>query len=926
MKLDTNLGALINDIVNSDNTATFVVAPSEYDKEGFLNDVAARFDIAYRFNAAVEDLRQFAVVLANKILSDDPTTLLRIKQILFCHSRYNGVDVAIRAVLDKLALEDKSVLLSFERLEKLPAGLSFEKCVYLIAHAPKNVKIVLSSDKYLKINLRELEPKCPLIVDQTNLQKCSDHCTPEMYLTALDMSDVALMGYLGEYGAFPETLLSLADDGAQERFRSLASNHGGYLSYCTHSCGAGCYVMKKELSEYLESKRGSLSKHLGSYASVPLKERMFETLATEFGNYDALNFASLTGDVGMVDAAVKRIIASDADLLNSMNYIAAHSEFDAECDPEKYPYAALYAAASAFKHAGKGGEAAAAADRLLAVFETKRDKRSYCCAEYLKTLYLFGKNEFGALKELFSELKNKLDDPEGRELFEIMQYISPESMRYSALSASEAEQALELANGDRHYWSLRLLENVENYYYSIGNYRKSMETAEKLKSIFPMYVIPLRIIAMSYFYGDLKRTKNLVEEALSFAINNNLFNDTHMLYSVKALMESFYGNEETALMYSDRAYGALTDDIGFERYFTVYVRCYLNCLFNRVSYAANLANLYLHEAQELAPKYSAMMLQIYSYAALKEGNRSRSYRAATQAIDAAENRSFVWLYSMGLATNCLLAKGEIRDVRSIVTNILRCGENYGMLMVLTDTAVFGPILREAEAGEIEPETVSKIKALIDAKQGGKGEQGVLHVTMFGDSAVSMNGKELQWKTRKSKDLFLHYMLAGEFGIDRNVIIDYMWKDYLYDSAINNLKTTNNIIRKTLAQNGVKFKLEYINSRYVLHMEEVNCDYYRFKALMEEFARSDSVSERVRIMRNVLRIYKGDLGSEMNYPDFVRERNSVRHDLIFGLIKLVRALIKEDERTDAREFLSALKIIDNTSAYESLAQEIEKQLE
>ena len=129
-----------------------------------------------------------------------------------------------------------------------------------------------------------------------------------------------------------------------------------------------------------------------------------------------------------------------------------------------------------------------------------------------------------------------------------------------------------------------------------------------------------------------------------------------------------------------------------------------------------------------------------------------------------------------------------------------------------------------------------------------------------------------------------------------------------------------------AKGTAKVKLEYINSRYVLHMEEVNCDYYRFKALMEEFARSDSVSERVRIMRNVLRIYKGDLGSEMNYPDFVRERNSVRHDLIFGLIKLVRALIKDDERTDAREFLSALKIIDNTSAYESLAQEIEKQLE
>ena len=154
----------------------------------------------------------------------------------------------------------------------------------------------------------------------------------------------------------------------------------------------------------------------------------------------------------------------------------------------------------------------------------------------------------------------------------------------------------------------------------------------------------------------------------------------------------------------------------------------------------------------------------------------------------------------------------------------------------------------------------------------------------------------------------------------------MWKDYLYDSAINNLKTTNNIIRKTLSQYGVKFKLVYINSRYVLRLEEINCDYYRFKGMMNDFARSDSVNEKVRIMRNVLRIYKGDLGAEMNYPDFIRERNSVRHDVIFGLIKLIRSLIKDDERTDAREFLSALKIIDNTSAYESLANEIERQLD
>ena len=246
-----------------------------------------------------------------------------------------------------------------------------------------------------------------------------------------------------------------------------------------------------------------------------------------------------------------------------------------------------------------------------------------------------------------------------------------------------------------------------------------------------------------------------------------------------------------------------------------------------------------------------------------------------------------------------------------------------MRMVLTDTAVFGPILSEAESHNIEPDIVSKIKALIDSKNGAGGDQGILNVTMLGAGVTSItsHGKEIQWKTRKSKELFLHYILAGENGIDRNVIIDYMWKDYVYDSAINNLKTTNNIIRKTLTQYGIKFKLEYINSTYVLHLEDLNCDYHRFLKLSRDFSETESLTEKVRIMRNILRLYKGDLCTELDYADFNNARNAVRHELIFGLINVIRLLARENHKTDAKEFWSVLKNIDNTSAYESLATEI-----
>ena len=122
MKLETGMSALINDIVSSDQTATFLFAPSEYDKEGFLQELSEKFEFCYRFNAAVDDLSQFCITLAEKVLSNQPAKLLRIKQIMFCDSKYNSSDVGIRVVLDYIRSLEKKVLLIFERLELLPKG------------------------------------------------------------------------------------------------------------------------------------------------------------------------------------------------------------------------------------------------------------------------------------------------------------------------------------------------------------------------------------------------------------------------------------------------------------------------------------------------------------------------------------------------------------------------------------------------------------------------------------------------------------------------------------------------------------------------------------------------------------------------------------------------------------------------------------
>ena len=414
-------------------------------------------------------------------------------------------------------------------------------------------------------------------------------------------------------------------------------------------------------------------------------------------------------------------------------------------------------------------------------------------------------------------------------------------------------------------------------------------------------------------------------ENLDFAITNNLFADTHMLYSVKALVAAYHGKAEEVKYYCDKAYSLITKEDNFEKFFTIYVRCYTKASSGEVSYARNLAQIYLKYARERAPEYVEMMLQSYAYALFRSGDGERAYKAATQAINAAKHKSFIWLFSMGLATNWLLVKGELKDVESLVGNILRYSENYGMRMVPVDTAgdIFEPILRYAREHGIEPETVERIDALVAGRRGAKQEGAVIKVNMFGDVSITVGGKELQWKTRKSKELFLHYLVAGDIGIDRNVIIDFLWKDYLYESAINNLKTTNNIIRKTLQAYNVDFRLDYLNSRYSLKVYNISSDLNTYRELAEKFAREDDVTHKAEIMSDILKIYKSDFALDMNYADFEHERTSIKQEMILNLMKLIRALAKERKYIEAKEFLSSLVLIDKSNDYGHMVAELDR---
>ena len=98
MKLDSTVNAVLNDIMAGENAAVLLYAPSEYDKEDFLGELGTRYYKSYWFNAVVHDLHQPAICLIDGLLEGEPELRKRLKQLLFCNSRYNGPDVPSREI------------------------------------------------------------------------------------------------------------------------------------------------------------------------------------------------------------------------------------------------------------------------------------------------------------------------------------------------------------------------------------------------------------------------------------------------------------------------------------------------------------------------------------------------------------------------------------------------------------------------------------------------------------------------------------------------------------------------------------------------------------------------------------------------------------------------------------------------------------
>lgn len=923
--LDSEVNSVINDIMTSEASSVFLICPAEYNRIDLLRELCNRYYKYYRFNPVIDDFSRLSVTIGEKVLDKDDPKLTLIKGADVCE--HGGTTAALSAVLKNIESEERGILFVFDAINLLAENYDYSEFIYLIKHAPRNLKIVLSATAYFKIDFSKLDPTYPLIIDEKGLALKRSLYTYKEYLAGLDDDQKAFLSYVA---GFPfvsgSTVSSFLPEG--EAVLKFLARRGVYAYQ--YSVGADeCYVLESGLREYLLSLDGCEGK---DYAAISYEDRYFRGVIERGALTRDLTLALYLHRLDYAEIMIENRCSRNASIFELYSYAKAHVNLICESivPGEAKGLNLLLAFAYAFK--GTDLYDVVMSEELLREFDQEGTADYlYYGALWILISALDRENDSAKIDKYVGIIKGLLDSGKiQKENLILALTYTDNRMARKFFSLADAENRLHDPEAKKAIWYPKYAEVIALQYAKVGNYRKAVGITEELKEVLPGYIAPSKIKAAKLFSDGPDACFDGIRESIEYARERNDYSEMALLYAVMAVGNYHKGDDEASERFIKGAMAFTSDGKDdMSRFFAIMARSLLLSLKGDVERAIRIAKLSLMYAERYYPQFVVQTAAAYAYALYKMGDNEAAYTYALRAVQASGgNRSCAWMLATGIVANHLFSAGDMRDIDNIVGNMFRVVESHGLTMVVASFSedVFSQLLSYAKLKGIEPGAIAKIDALIAEGRNAPPPQNVLKVRMFGDVVVTANGESIQWKTRKSKELFLHYILAGPMGIDRNVIIDYLWKGYLYESAINNLKTTNNIIRNTLTRHNIDFKLQYVNSRYILTIDNVDSDYDQYKQALNNFNKTDDIPKKMQYMRKMIDLYKADLATDLTVPDFQHERISVKQEMIITLLKFVRLLTKEEEYTEAKSFLGGLILIDRNNDYTAMMSELDRYIQ
>ena len=791
----------------------------------------------------------------------------------------------------------------------------------LIKHCPKNLKIVVSSDSFINFDYNKFEPHYPILIDENILGEKPYKPNFDTYIKDFNTKQKLFLTYISSLDYVDKDFVNEFYPDGNEVLARLSCQE--------------CYVATRDIKTFrlntlfrnwLKKEQTNYKEEFESFMEINSIKRFGNFLLKNKRYYEAFKIFNKSSNLEGIEKSLKGIIENKNDINNLKNYCRYNNNTVFGCVKD-YPYYRWYLSLNLYVQ-GDYNVCYITAKDLTEEYRGKNNKIFIHSFELMIKCHL-KRNRFNDANELIKEIKSSndifnIDDFE--EIFSFIPLISREldiPINFSEINIYE--EALDKKESKDKIWYAKIMQAIAEAYFDTGNYQKAMGLTKQIKKVIPYYVIPHNLIMFYYFSGNIDVASNIAKESLEFALKHEITKDVSLLYTALANIDLYYGRAKDALKKFDIAI-SIDKENDYTKFYNISQRCMAYARYGELNYAKEVSHIYLKYCETFSPYYANMMLCALAYCYAKLGNNEQSYFYATKCIKESKSRSIFWLCGMAIATSYLLQRGNLKDANSLIKNILKSSYIYGMEIMLVDKIdIFEPLLIYARNNGIEIDYVNKIYIMIKKKEKQKHTSYNLQVKLFGMTNIYFEDKEIQWKTKKAKELFLHYILADNDGIDRNMIIEYLWKDYVYESAINNLKTTNNIIRKTLKQYDIDFNLNYVNSKYVLKIDNLTNDYNDFMELLERYKEENNIITKKKTMNELIEINRKGFAIEIKNIDFDKHRNYINYEMTIILLKLVKELINSNDFIDAKRYLNYLLQIDKNEDYNRLSEEIASHL-
>ncbi len=845
---------IINSIM-SGHAPVLLLCPVNPSYLDFLPDLFNNYRTVYTYNASWESQTDFVLCLAQKVLPEQDFEIARS----FCRCGIRDCKrIVLKKVFSVISKLPNDCLLFVCGLDDLTPAFDLSLLDYFMENGPDNLKIVFCSKKILHLSYRSGNNILPRIIicDRPGEElPFKEELLEDGYLTAQQKEVLSRLSF---YRFVEKDFAEELYPGICDLLNAVFRNFRFVLSKL-----GDCYCFSPDF--YKKDQKLFQDKTLHS----ELYKSYLEYFLRKKDYVSVLEKSILFGESSYIDQAVVGLIEQGKE-----DYLYSYA---VACQAENVN-APFFNVISLFVKGHKD----LALEELKKIPDCEMKKYIYFFISFSMT-----ENR----KDVFSSFCTEMSD------------FSPEKIFYCRIITMLTYSEEKILGADEKFFEntkkifesgskdIAFLHYLSKIHAATGNYDIAKEYLTRISEICEYYTYSY-VQSWSFFFNMS------IDTVGTFAREN----DNALLGCCDCL---YRGDRVQAINYL-RSIGA-DEQYSTDGMLSLALQSILYAEAGNPEFGKSLASLYAVSAERDSRAEASFFYIAIAYCEFLLRNHQRAISILNNCKKGQFDSFFSFL-EKALEINCALDTERISVLDSQIKRLFsiakeKCYDNA----IIVLRSCFLPLLSYAEKRDIQTKYVSDIYMDLLNKKESLGTSRGLLVKYFGNSAVYVDKREIVWKTKKCKELFLLYYLHPE-GLERNRIIEEIWSDYVYASAVNNLKTTNNLVRHTLKEYGIPFRFTYSNGKYCLTIEGSECDYISYIGMSEEYLLLTDIRAKVNLLGRMLAYSEEGFAVDCDLKEFQQIVQKIKEDISLYLSDAIKELIQEKDYLNAKRFLLKLEKI------------------